>query len=69
MSFLVNCWGVAPTLLATEGSGTYGGFAPILSVIDSSAQCCDMARRFVLTSSQDCYWGFAPMPHGQATIS
>ena len=47
MSFVANCWGVAPTLLATEGSGTYGGFAPILSVIDSSAQWCDMVRRFI----------------------
>ena len=59
MSFLVNCWSVAPTLLATKDSGTYGGFAPILSVIDSSAQCCDMARRFVLTSSQSCLCGAA----------
>ena len=68
VSFLADCWGFVPTLFATQGSETYGGFAPILPVIDSSAQCCDMARRFVLTSSQSCLWGFAPIPRGQATI-
>ena len=68
-SFLADCWDFAPTLLATQKSETYGGFAPTLPMIDSLAQCCDVVRRFVLTSNQPCLWGFALSPRGQAAIS